>query len=156
MSLRRGALLVALVAALAGCEGDEDAPAPDTLFGAHPAPTPSKLRGVYRTAIEEPGVDIEVRLRFGEGFLVGAVRCTPTAGGAATEAGGKVDLTTTALDAATGKLTVATNLEMKAAGACEATFRAATYDFEVKDATLTLVLQGQARNSALVYTKVGD
>ena len=155
-------LLVASTAVvLAACSSDDAAsapppPAPETLFDTLPAATPNVLRGVFGNTQTQTNGTIEIRLRFMEKYVVGGAKCTPTGGGAPVIAGGSIALTTDALDAATGKLTIGALGFQKQEGnlLCQVTLPGNTYDFTVTGATLTLKV-GAATVSPS-FEKVGD
>ncbi len=150
------AAAVACFLSIVGCS-DEAALDPETLFGDQRAPSPNRLRGVYKTVVEEPGVDVEIRLRFGEGFLAGAVMCTPTSKNyPPVSTDGKVEMETGSIDNAAGQFTIPTLTMEKTVDPilCQAAIRGATYDFKLEELKLTLTLPGT--QVELVYTKIGD
>lgn len=147
---------------LVGCSSDSSdtpAPQPETLFDNLPAPSPNKLRGVYMSTVEQPSGTVEIRLRFTEGYVVGAGKCTFKAAGVdPIVAGGSVSvsLDNATLDAATGKLTMSNLTFQKTVGnaTCQAGLQGASYDFKVEEDKLTLTAAGAV--GALSFKKIGD
>jgi hypothetical protein len=158
-------LLASSTALLLGCSSDSDSdspapPAPESLFDNLPGPSPNKLRGVYQTTVEQASGTVEIRLRFTQGYVVGAGKCTyKTAGVEPITVGGSVTvdaLDNATLDAATGKVTIQTLNFQKTVGnaTCQAGLQGASYDFKVEEDKLTLSVPG-AINS-LSFKKIGD
>lgn len=159
--------LVALTAALAvaACSDDPDPSSPEGLFGALPAPTINKLRGVFMNTVEDASSTVEIRLRFTNGSIAGAGRCTYKSGtsGAAPHApilvGGSLDvpaLDDPTLDAAAGKFTMGDLSFQKTEGTtiCQAGLRGASYDFKVEEDLLTLSIPNSTLT--LPFKKIGD
>jgi len=150
------------------CSSDADSessssttgPAPETLFDTLPAPTPSKLRGVYQSTVEQPSGTVEIRLRFTEGNVVGAGKCTyKTAGVEPITVGGSVGvaaLDAATLDAASGKLTITTLDFQKTVGqaTCRAGLQGGSFDFKVEEDKLTLSMPNAV--NSLSFKKIGD
>lgn len=164
MSSIRNLLTVAL-AALAvgssGCASDDEEPPPppppETLFDTLPPPSPNKLRGVYMVSVEQSSGTVEIRIRFTDGYVVGAGKCTfkdesiePIL------AGGSVRAEISALDAPTGKVTVP-NLQFEKKtdrAVCQAGLQGAAYDFKVEEDKLTLTTPASV--GELTFKKIGD
>ncbi|MBX3198586.1 MAG: hypothetical protein KF894_10670 [Labilithrix sp.] len=141
-------------------ESDGDAPPPppepETLFETLPAASPNTLRGVWQTTQTASNGTVELRLRFMDRYVVGAAKCVATGSDTAVIAGGSIGLETTALDAATGKLTIGSLGFEKVEGnvKCQGGLPANTYDFTIVDDTLTFAV-GEAKLNA-AFTKIGD
>jgi len=142
-----------------GSDSDSDAPpppAPETLFDTLPPATADKLRGVWQTTQEQTNGTVEIRLRFTDGYLVGAVKCLANGSDTPVLAGATTELDTTALDAASGKLTIGALSMQKQDGnlICQGGVPANTYDFTIAEDTLTLAVKDAKLNTS--FTKVGD
>ena len=159
MVFRHSVSLFVLVMAMAaaGC-GDPDPPAPETLFAGPAGASPNKLRGVFQAIVDEPGMSTEIRLRFAEGFLVGAARCTPKARGLAPiDVGGTVGMETDNLDDKSGSFSLPTALVMDKTvdgTSCQAGLRAGSYSFNIDE--LRLAVTPPAVVEPLLYGKLGD
>lgn len=131
-------------------------PDPETLFDDLAAPTPEKLRGVWHLTQKADGGTLELRLRFVEKYLVGAVKCTPDGSDAFVIAGDSIGLQTDDLDAASGKASFATlGLEKTDNGIkCGMTLPGDDYDFTIEDGTLSFTTE--TAKLAATFTKVGD
>lgn len=157
-TLRAAVAALALLTACSSGGAEDDAPpppAPETLFGTLPAATPDKLRGVWQSTQTQENGTVEIRLRFVDKYLVGAAKCSAK-GGPEVIAGGSIGLSTTALDAATGKVTFGTlGFQKEENGLrCEVALPGDTYDFTIADGALSLA-KGNARLST-TFTKIGD
>jgi hypothetical protein len=144
---------------LTACASEDDSdppPAPETLFDTLPAASPDKLRGVWQSTQTQQNGTVEIRLRFMEKHLVGAAKCLAKGSDTPVLAGGSVGLDTSALDAATGKVTVGTLALQKQEGnlICQLSLQGNTYDFTIENGTLTLAVGNAKLNT--VFTKVGD
>jgi hypothetical protein len=134
------------------CSSDD----PSELFGDQDAPTPNVLKGVYKLNVDEPGASIEVRLRFNEDEIIGAVRCVSKAeGGGTLEAGGTVAFDGD-VEAQEGSFTIAALVLEKNAPPfyCQAGLRAGTYDFKLEELKLTLTAKDVV--TPIIYAKIGD
>jgi hypothetical protein len=151
--------LTATFLVLTSCASNDDdgpsPPAPETLFETLPAASPGKLRGVWQSTQTQPNGTVEVRIRFMERYAVGAARCLVTGSDAPVITGDSVELETTALDAATDKLTLGALALKKQEGnlVCQASLPGNTYDFTIEGETLTLSVGDAKLNTPL--TKVG-
>ena len=148
-----------LVLTACGSDSDSDAPpppAPETLFDTLPAATPDKLRGVWQSTQTQTNGTVEIRLRFTDAYLVGAAKCIANGSDSPILAGATIGLDTTALDAATGKLTIgALNIQKQEGNlVCQAGVPGNTYDFTIADGTLSLAVGDAKLNTS--FTKVGD
>ncbi|MBX3205432.1 MAG: hypothetical protein KF764_10205 [Labilithrix sp.] len=152
------AAFVLLTACASETDGDSPPPPPaaETLFDTLPAATPNTLRGVWQTTQTASNGTVELRLRFMDRYVVGAAKCVATGSDTPVIAGGSIGLDTTALDAATGKLTIGSLGFEKQEGniKCQGGLQANTYDFTIEDNTLTLTVGNAKLNAA--FTKVGD
>lgn len=158
IGIRLASLALLAVTACAS-ESDSSAPAPpapETLFDTLPAATPDKLRGVWQSTQTQTNGTVEVRLRFTDSYLVGAAKCVANGSDTPVIAGSTIGLDTTALDAATGKLTIAALSMQKQEGnlVCQAGVPGNTYDFTIADGTLSLAVGDAKLNTS--FTKVGD
>ncbi len=158
IGIRLASLALLAVTACAS-ESDSSAPAPpapETLFDTLPAATPDKLRGVWQSTQTQTNGTVEIRLRFTDSYLVGAVKCVANGSDTPVIAGSTIGLDTTALDAATGKLTIAALSMQKQEGnlVCQAGVPGNTYDFTIADGTLSLAVGDAKLNTS--FTKVGD
>lgn len=131
-------------------------PAPETLFDTLPPATAGTLRGVWQSMRTQPNGTVDLRLRFTDGHLVGAAKCIANGSDTAALAGGSTGLDTTALDAATGKLTIGQLVFEKQEGnlLCKAGLPGNTYDFTIADGTLTLAAGAAKLDTS--FTKIGD
>ncbi|MDF2697799.1 MAG: hypothetical protein K0S65_6182 [Labilithrix sp.] len=159
LSLRAAAAAFLVLTACADDDTADDGPpppAPETLFDMLPAASPGKLRGVWQSTQTQPNGTVEIRLRFMEKYAVGAAKCVATGSETAVLTGGAVGLETTALDAATGKLTVGALGFQKQEGniLCQVSLPANTYDFTIEGETLSLAVGEAKLNTS--FTKVGD
>lgn len=153
----RSALCFApLLVALVGCSST-DPPAPEALFGNHPAATENKLQGVYEIEVDEPSQVITIRLGFVEDTVVGAVRCKPKSDAPALEAFGSVEISTDNIEDANGSFEVLEPLNMTNTQGdviCEAGLRPGPYRFAMNG--LILALTTPNLQEPINYGKVGD
>jgi hypothetical protein len=153
--------IVALTVGSSGCASDEEEPppppSPETLFDTLPPPSPNKLRGVYMVSVEQSGGTVEIRIRFTDGYVVGAGKCTfKDASIEPIITGGSVRAAISSLDAATGKVTVPDlQFEKKTDRAiCQAGLQGAEYDYKVEEDKLTLTSPKSV--GELTFKKIGD
>lgn len=155
-------LLVSWFAVL-GCspdntsDGQSNAPDYKTVFDTLPPPTPNKLRGVWLAkTTAENGTTTDLHLKFTDGFLVGGARCLPKDKSRSVTIGGSAKLETTALDAATGRFTIA-NLSFSTREGdltCGTTLAGNTYEFSITERKLTLSITNSGSSSS--FEKIGD
>jgi hypothetical protein len=158
--MTRAAIAIAFL--LTACSSDDNTdsgpppPAPETLFETLPAASPEKLRGVWQSTQTQPDGTVELRVRFTDKYLVGAAKCLAKGSDTPVVAGGSIGLETTALDAATGKVTFGTLGVLKEEGGlrCEASLPGNTYDFRIEGSSLSFSVGNAKLNLAL--TKIGD
>jgi hypothetical protein len=156
--------LIGALFVLAACSSSTDSgPAPPTsesLFDpALPPASPNKLRGVW----SQGGVQtqaagtIEVRYRFLEKYVVGAVKCVPASGGGEVIAGKTIALDTTDLDAASGKLSMGALVMDKKTDTFQCVGgnpNSGTFDFKITDNKISLTVAGAVGSIDLI--KVND
>jgi hypothetical protein len=148
---------VALLLSLTGCAAKKDLLDPGNLFGDADPATPNKLRGVYQLLSTDGNSNIEIRLRFTDHYVVGAIKCVPiNPKFGPLDVGDKVNMGTDDLDAATGKFSVDTLSMTKDEDPiiCEGGLVGDTYDFKVED--LRLTLKRPSVVTPVVYSKIGD
>lgn len=154
--------LPALVLVLAACSSDEESkpPPPDyaTVFDTLDPATPNKLRGVWETKTTlADGTQTSTRIRFTEGYAVGAARCIPADKSRSVLTGGPADLETSALDAASGtlKMKALSYTTRDGAVTCQIALAGNTYDFSIADRRLSLTVANSGVAS-VAFEKVGD
>jgi hypothetical protein len=149
-------LLLLSSSVAAGCAQDTQEKG-EALFDDLDPPSFNRLRGVYTTTVDlSPAETIEIRLRFTDDVIIGASKCTKS--GITVIATGEAELSTGAIDAATGTVTLDDLLMSRPyapgrADLCEAGLRAATYNFRVEEDKLTLWVEGEMKRT---YRKIGD
>ena len=111
---------------------------------------------MWQSTQTQPNGTVEIRLRFTDSYLVGAAKCVANGSDTPVIAGSTIGLDTTALDAATGKLTIAALTMEKQEGnlVCQAGLPGNTYDFTIAEGTLSLAVGDAKLNTS--FTKVGD
>jgi hypothetical protein len=140
--------------AVTACKDDLD---PERLWDSLDSPDQNKLRGVYQLLTTDGNSNIEIRLRFTDHTVVGAVRCAPkNPKYEGVEATGTAQMGTNDLDAATGKFDVDALAMSKSQDPifCEGGLAADTYDFKVEG--LRLTLNRPKITEPIIYTKIGQ